>query len=137
MTDQITTTATDDAPALAAVAAEYDDTAPEGVDMSTMPEFRDMRRMLPADRIDAKLALAEVAGALPEGSAERMAEGMAIADFTPEVAGSVRKIFRTMQEIVLDRAADRDEMAEWLVSQESPEAALQAAFSKVSATLGN
>lgn len=137
MTDQTITPHVDSSPALSPVAAEFTADVPEGVDAASMPDFCDMRRMLPADRLDAQLSLAEVASALPEGMAERMAAGLSIAEFTPEVAAGVRKVFRTMQEIVLDYAADREAMIDWLVSQESPNSALQHAFSQVSAALGN
>lgn len=137
MTDQTTTPTRDDAPALAAVAAEFDTEVPDGVDAATMPQFRDLTRLLPADRLDAQLALAEIAAGLPEGAAERMADGMALSDFTPDVAASLRGIFHAMQDMVLDNAADRDAMTAWLLDQKSPMSALQYAFAKVSAILGN
>lgn len=136
MTETMFDIPTDEAPVLAPIDSAFSD--PDG-DIeeqrlrASMPAFRDLRRMLPAARLSMQLELAGLASALPAG----LTEGIDISDLTPEAAAGLASFFQTMQDMVLDNAADASEMEAWLIEAEDGTAALQIAFSALSERLGN
>lgn len=130
----------DDNPALAGVGPQYAaaDNEPQGVDMSTMPEFKDMRRMLPSQRLKVQMNTAKVATALPSHLKDTDAkEGLSFDDMTAEDLDALTNVIANVEAAVLDNAADRDAMAEWLVNQDNSLNAVMAAFSKFTNRLGN
>lgn len=136
MSDITTTPSTDSSAALAAIGPEFDDSVPEGVDAASLPEMRDMRRMLPSKRFEVKAKVGKIATSLPK-NLENLEGDIDLQDLGPETWEKFQTLFSTMEEIVLDTAADRDAMEQWLINQESGESAIQFAFGRVSETLGN
>lgn len=61
------TAVVDSRPVLEGVAPQFAsaDDEPEGVDMTTLPEFKDLRRMLPSERLKVQMSTAKVATGLP------------------------------------------------------------------------
>lgn len=138
--------AADSQPALAGVAPQFagQDQDVEGVNADTMPEFRDMRRMLPAQRLAATMALGKVAATLPaslrdvageDGSVDLSAADLA--SITPEDMDGLANLFQVIQDIILDNAKDRQAMEDWLMDQEDPLQAVMVAFSRYQEALGN
>lgn len=125
----------DKSPALADVAPEFDTPemakAFEDVDFSTMPPFKEMKRMLPAQRFHVKRVIAEI------GQSVTADFGSAGDDLTAEQLAATDEMMSKAQAFVLDMAEDEDDMKAWLMSQESGESALMAAFATVAKTLGN
>lgn len=127
---------TDEAPVLAPIDPAFSDPDEDIEEQrlrASMPAFRDLRRMLPAARLSMQLELAGLASSLPTG----LTEGIDISDLTPEAAAGLAEFFQTMQDMVLDNAADTSEMEAWLIEAEDGTAALQLAFSELSVRLGN
>ena len=130
----------DDNPALAGVGPQYAaaDNEPQGVDMATMPEFQDMRRMLPSQRLKVQMNTAKVATALPSHLKDADAKaGLSFDDMTAEDLDALTNVIANVEAAVLDNAVDRDAMAEWLVNQDNSLNAVMAAFSKFTNRLGN
>lgn len=130
----------DDSPALAGVGPQYAaaDNEPQGVDMATMPEFQDMRRMLPSQRLKVQMNTAKVATALPSHLKDADAKaGLSFDDMTAEDLDALTNVIANVEAAVLDNAADRDAMAEWLINQDNSLNAVMAAFSKFTNRLGN
>lgn len=131
--------AADPSPVLSPVGAPYAADAPDGVNVGTMPAFKDMRRVLPAERIAATAALARVAKSLPESLSSQ--DGQVTLDsidgITADDLDAVAAMFAQAQGVVLDWAMDREAMTEWMLDQQDPLSAVMAAFSKFQAHLGN
>mgnify|MGYP005984660707 CR=1 FL=1 len=126
----------DDSPALDGVLPEQTVTdEDDGVDRSTMPEFRSLKGQLPAARFHVKRQLAELEKILPE--ALKNADGDMPEEQVVDSIGEIDEMFQKIQDLVLDRAADREAMTAWLIAQESGENSPMAAFSKMSDDLGN
>lgn len=127
-------------PALEGVGAQYAaaDAEPEGVDMTTLPEFKDMRRMLPSARLKIQMSTAKVAAALPAHlkNADTSA-GLDFDNMTADDLDALTNVIATVEATVLDNAADREAMTEWLVAQDEPLNAVMAAFTKFTDRLGN
>lgn len=128
----------DESPALAPVAPELagEGNDPEGVDATTFPAFKDLRRAMPAQRVRAKMELAKVATDLPK-SIMAMNESGDFSDFTSEDMDGIANMLERVQTLVLDAAQSRDEMEEWLIAQEGAQDALMFAFEQYQAHLGN
>lgn len=127
-------------PALAGVGPQYGsaDAEPEGVDMTTLPEFKDLRRMLPSERLKVQMKTAKVATALPEHL--KNAESSGGLDFdslTSDDLDALTNVIAAVEDTVLDNAADRGAMTEWLIAQDEPLNAVMAAFTKFTDRLGN
>lgn len=130
----------DDRPALEGVGPEYGsaDTEPEGVDMTTLPEFKDMRRMLPSARLKVQMNTAKVATALPSHLKDANTDGgIDFDNMTADDLDALTNVIATVETTVLDNAADRDAMTDWLLAQSEPLNAVMAAFSKFTDRLGN
>lgn len=128
----------DASPALADTGVEFDHDIPDGVDAASMPAFKNFSRLLPADRLDLQLGLAEVLEEAPPG----LLDGADAGDLSieQEIARvkPLRKALRAMQEMLLDNAQDRDAMAEWLLAQgPASYQAMTWAFHKLLGALGN
>lgn len=127
--------AADASPALAGVIPEQTpDEVTEGVDMSTLPEFRSEKGQLPSARIHMKAQLAGIQKAVPESwrDGATVTEDDALNDL-----GALEDLFVKIEGLVLERAKDRDEMSAWLCAQDNGEGALMAAFGRLSEQLGN
>lgn len=130
----------DPRPALEGVGAQYSaaDAEPEGVDMATLPEFKDMRRMLPSARLKVQMKTAKVATALPAHLKDAdTSGGLDFDNMTADDLDALTNVIATVEETVLDNAADREAMTEWLVAQDEPLNAVMAAFTKFTDRLGN
>lgn len=134
----------DTSPVLAAAGVDFDDPSGNEAEQAlraSCPQFRDMRRVLPAERMRRQMELARFAASLPESMRDAEGDGsLDLADFDDETATAIAAVFERMQDMVLNDAADRDEMTEWLL--DAAEAgqgneALQIAFSELAQTLGN
>ena len=135
----------DTSPVLAAAGVDFDDPSGNEAEQAlraSVPAFRDMRRVLPAARMKRQMELARFAASLPESMRDAEGDGgsLDLADFDDETATAIADVFERMQDMVLNDAADRDEMTEWLL--DAAEAgqgneALQVAFSQLAQTLGN
>lgn len=128
-------TAADESPALAGVIPEQTpEEATDGVDMDSMPEFKSEKGQLPSARIHMKAQLAAIQKSVPESwqDGEAVNEEDALNDL-----GALEGLFVKIEDLVLERAADRDEMAAWLCDQDNGEGALMAAFGRLSEQLGN
>lgn len=124
---------TDDAPALAGVLPEQSEEHP-GVDMSTLPEFASLAGQMPSARFHVKRQLADIAASMPEGMIDGEEQDQA------SMLGSMDKLdeaVTAMENLVLERAVDREAMVAWLTSQDAAEDALFAAFGVLSEQLGN
>lgn len=133
-------TVVDSSPKLADVGPQYGsaDAESEGVDMTTLPEFRDLRRMLPSERLKVQMKTAKVATALPahlKGTDTSKGEGFD--SLTSEDLDALTNVITTVEAVVLDNAADREAMTEWLIAQGDPLNAVMAAFTKFTERLGN
>lgn len=130
----------DDRPALAGVGPEFDtaDSEPQGVDMSTLPDFKDMRRMLPSERLKVQMNTAKVATALPAHLKNAdTSQKLDLDALTSEDLDALTGVIANVETTVLDNAADRDAMTEWLVNQDNSLNAVMAAFSTFTKRLGN
>lgn len=130
----------DPKPALAGAGPQYGsaDAEPEGVDMPTLPAFKDLRRMLPSERLKVQMKTAKVATALPEHLKNvESSGGLDFDSLTPDDLDALTNVIAAVEETVLDNAADRGAMAEWLIAQEEPLNAVMAAFTKFTDRLGN
>lgn len=130
----------DPEPVLATVAPQFAEEV-TGVDVDSLPAFKPFQRMLPAQRIKAQAELAKVATSLPVKFLDQDGSGVSIdADInslTSEDLDAVAGMVARVQDIVLDAAADREAMENWLLDQENPMDAVMFAFTKYQATLGN
>lgn len=129
----------DPSPALEGVGPQYGSAYAEveGVDMATLPAFRDMHRMLPSERLKVQMSTAKVAAALPDHLKGETSEGLDFDSMTVEDIDALTNVITTVEGIVLDNAADRGAMTEWLVTQKEPLNAVMAAFTKFTERLGN
>lgn len=130
----------DPLPALEGVGPQYTstDAEPEGVDMTTMPEFKDMRRMLPSARLKVQMSTAKVATALPAHLKNADASaGLEFDNMTADDLDALTNVIAAVEDTVLDNAADREAMTEWLLAQAEPLNAVMAAFTKFTDRLGN
>lgn len=135
----------DQEPVLADVAPQFADAtsdAPEGVDGDSLPEFKDLRRMLPAQRIKAQADMGKLALTLPDKFRQLADDGevsmeLDLSNLAPEDLDSVANLVAQAQEIVLGGAKDRQAMEEWLLDQTSPVEAVMYAFSRYQERLGN
>lgn len=124
----------DDQPALAAVDAQFD-TAVSDVDLSDMPPVRDMKRMLPAQRMRARAQLLELRD-LEEKLPESFKSG-GTADVTAEEFEVVCDMMDAAERLVLGQAEDRDAMEKWLLNSDNSDKALFAAMAQIAKRLGN
>lgn len=131
-----TTAVVDSQPALHGMGPEFvaANSEPEGVDLTTMPSFRDMRRMLPSERLRVQMKAAKVAAALPAHLKE--AEGVEFEALSPEDLDALTDVIATVESVVLDNAADREAMTDWLVDQKEPLDAVMTAFTEFTSRLG-
>jgi hypothetical protein len=127
-------------PALEGVGPQFigTDAEPEGVDMTTLPEFKDMRRMLPSARLKVQMNTAKVATALPAHlkNADTSA-GLDFDTMTADDLDALTNVIAAVEATVLDNAVDREAMTEWLLAQAEPLNAVMAAFTKFTDRLGN
>lgn len=133
--------ATDPAPVLEPIGGQYGaEDSTEGVSLGTLPAFKDLRRVLPAERMSATAALARVAKALPASLQTpdgTPADLDSLDSISADDLDAVADMFTQAQDVVLDWAMDREAMTEWLLDQDDPMAAVMAAFSRFQAHLGN
>ena len=130
----------DDSPVLEGVGPQYAaaDNETKGVDLSTLPAFKDMRRILPSERLKIQMNTAKVAAGLPSHLKDADAKkGLSFDDMTAEDLDALTNVIATVEAAVLDNAADREAMTEWLVNQDNPLNAVMAAFTKFTNRLGN
>lgn len=130
----------DPRPALEGVGPQYTgtDAEPEGVDMTTLPDFKDMRRMLPSARLKVQLNTAKVATALPAHLKNTdTSVGLDFDTMTADDLDALTNVIAAVEATVLDNAADREAMTEWLLAQAEPLNAVMAAFTKFTDRLGN
>lgn len=123
-------------PALATAAPQFDTNPEEGVDTGSLPPFRDVKRLLPADRFNLQAGLAKIGAGLPD----RLRKQDGDIDFSglrPEDMDAMMTLFSSIQTLVLENAADKAAMEEWLKAQEQPMNALMFAFSRFQEILGN
>lgn len=106
--------------------------------MTTLPDFKDMRRMLPSARLKVQMNAAKVATALPAHlkNADTSA-GLDFDTMTADDLDALTNVIATVEATVLDNAADREAMTEWLLAQAEPLNAVMAAFTKFTDRLGN
>ena len=125
---------TDPAPALETVSPEFGKAEEPDIDLSDLPEFRSLQGSLPSARFRVKRQLADVQKVIPkawlEGETPDEQE-------TIENLGEMEELFVMVENLVLDRAKDREAMAAWLCAQEEGESALMAAFGVLAEQLGN
>lgn len=125
---------TDPKPALEGVSPEFGKTEIPDVDVSDLPEFRSLQGTLPSARFHVHRKLAEVQKAVPKAWVEGE---------TPdeqEVIDNIEELERMlvmMENLVLERAKDRDAMEKWLCDQEDGLNAVMAAFNVLAEKLGN
>lgn len=132
--------AKDSQPALATTAPEFNGNDAEGVDMSTLPAFKQVQRMLPAQRMREEMNTAKMVTGLPDSLSELATGGEVELDFTaldPADLDALVDMFDAVQAAVLDAAEDRTAMEDWLMDQEDPTSAIMAAFTKYRTDLGN
>lgn len=132
--------AKDSQPALATTGPEFGSADMKGVDMSTLPAFKSVQRMLPAQRMREQMNTAKMVTGLPDSLSDLATEGeveLDIASFNPEDLDALAALFEGVQESVLDAAEDRTAMEDWLMDQEDPTSAIMAAFTKYRTDLGN
>lgn len=133
-------TVKDEAPALAAVSPVFDVDTPEGVDVASLPGFKDMSRMLPAQRVRAQTRLAQLASSVPHSitrAEEGGAPGVAVYDVSADDLDAVADMIEGIQTLVLENAEDQGAMEAWLIDQKDPLQAVMYAFSRYQAALGN
>ena len=63
--------------------------------------------------------------------------GLDFDNMTADDLDALTNVIATVEETVLDNAADREAMTEWLVAQDEPLNAVMAAFTKFTDRLGN
>lgn len=130
----------DDVPALEGVGAEYtgeDADGPEGVDVASLPAFKDLRTALPSQRLKAKMDAAKVATSLPAHLKNGEAKGLDFETMTNDDLDALTNLFATMEQLVIDNAADPEAMTSWLVEQEESLNAVMVAFQRFTAYMGN
>lgn len=120
--------AADDKPAMSGVAEQFNGST-EDVDLSTLPEVKDLKKMLPSQRMSMFARVSEVAKVLPEN----VSEGEANFD----VVAPMAEAFEKMENFVLSIAKDPEAMTDWIINQDQPELALSAAFEHLAGELGN
>lgn len=120
--------ATDDNPVMAGVAKQFNGST-EDIDLSTLPEVKDLKKMLPSQRMSMFARVSEVAKALPENTSEGEA--------SLEVVAPMAEAFEKMENFVLTMAKDPEAMTDWIINQDQPELALSAAFEHLAGELGN
>lgn len=130
----------DSSPKLAGAGPQYGaaDSEPEGVDMTTLPEFKDLRRMLPSERLKAQMRTAKVATALPAHLKNAdTSGGLDFDTMTADDLDALTNVISAVEAVVLDNALDRGAMTEWLIAQDEPLNAVMAAFTQFTDRLGN
>ena len=130
----------DDVPALEGVGAEYageDADETEGVDVASLPAFKDLRTALPSQRLKAKMDAAKVATSLPSHLKNGEAKGLDFETMTSDDLDALTNLFSTMEKLVIDNAADPEAMTAWLVAQDEPLNAVMVAFQRFTAYMGN
>ena len=112
---------------------------PGGVNAETFPALMDLRRMLPAERFRRQTALAKVVDGLPEDlkTAATGGEALDMTNVTSADLDALAEMFTRIQDAVLDAAADREAMTEWLMDQEDPMQGVMYGFTRVQGFLGN
>lgn len=112
---------------------------PEGVNAETFPALMDLRRMLPAERFRRQTTLAKVVDGLPEDlkTAATGGEALDMTNVTSADLDALAEMFTRIQDAVLDAAADREAMTEWLMDQEDPMQGVMYGFTRVQGFLGN
>ena len=130
----------DGRPALEGMGPQYGaaEAEPEGVDMSTLPEFKDLRRMLPSARLKVQMNTAKIATALPAHLKNADTKGgLEFDSMTADDLDALTAVIASVEDTVLDNAADREAMTEWLLAQKDPLNAVMSAFTKFTDRLGN
>lgn len=127
----------DEVPALDGVIdAQTEDQAGDGVDASSMPAFRDMRRLLPSKRFEKQAEMMALVADMPkewqDGDVTEGSVDLASMDF-----GKLSTLITKAEGFVLDLAEDRTAMEEWLIDQENGMQAVMDAFTKATGLLGN
>lgn len=130
----------DETPALANVAPEFAE-AQEDVDLSTLPAFKGMNHLMASQRMGMKLRLVEIASTLPEEMRDGKTNVSIDADSpdenTLEALKAITEMLSKCESLLLDIAANPEDMREWLSTQESAEQATMAAFTVAAERLGN
>lgn len=130
----------DERPALEGMGPQYGtaEAEPEGVDMTTLPEFKDLRRMLPSARLKVQMNTAKIATALPAHLKNAdTSGGLEFDSMTADDLDALTAVIASVEDTVLDNAADREAMTEWLLAQKDPLNAVMSAFTKFTDRLGN
>lgn len=133
----------DPVPALAELGGAYTPTDleaedTEGIELETLPAFKDMRRFLPSQRLKMQMDAAKVATSLP--SHLKKGDDNAKLDFdtmTSEDLDTLTNLISTVEAMVIDNAADPEAMTNWLVEQNDALNAVMAAFNKLTSYMGN
>lgn len=127
----------DATPILEDVSVEYGDSqVPAGVDAVSLPPFKDMSRVLPADRVRSQMQLAKFATSLPSSLLEGDGQ-LDIKQLTAEDLDAVANMLVQIQELVLDNAQDRAAMENWLLDQDDSLAGVMYAFGRYRVQVGN
>lgn len=129
--------AEDSSPALAQVDPEFNPDDTTGLDVETFPGMRDLRRMLPAQRIKSQTDLAKVQDMLPESFTSQGFGQQDVTSMSSEDLDKLAGLFEAIQETVLENAVDRDDMEAWLIDQDEPIKAVLYGFNQYQAALGN
>ena len=130
----------DGRPALEGMGPQYGaaEAEPEGVDMTTLPEFKDLRRMLPSARLKVQMNTAKIATALPAHLKNAdTSGGLEFDSMTADDLDALTAVIASVEDTVLDNAADREAMTNWLLAQKDPLNAVMSAFTKFTDRLGN
>lgn len=108
----------------------------DGVDVDTMPPFRPLERMLPAQRVKLQMDMAKIAKALPANMAQGQTD-LDMDQLTEADLDLLVNLFERIQENVLINARDRKAMETWLMDQTNSMGAIMYAFNRLVDTLGN
>lgn len=107
------------------------------VDLSTMPAIRDIRRMLPSQRMSMFARINDIQKKVPK---EMIAEdqGKIAEDLQQGESNldAMTDVFADMEKFIFVMAVSRDEMEQWLLDQDDPMGALPAAFAHISEKVG-
>lgn len=129
--------AEDSSAALAQVSPEFNPDDTTGLDVEAFPGMRDLRRMLPAQRIKSQTDLAKVQDMLPANFTSQGFGQEDVTSMSGEDLDKLAGLFEAIQETVLENAADRDAMEAWLIDQDEPIKAVLYGFNQYQAALGN
>lgn len=127
----------DDNAVLASVSPEFNPDDTTGVDVEGFPALRDFSRMLPASRMRIQTDTAKMAAGLPAKFTQQGTGDQDLSTLTPDDLDSMANMFESIQNLLLDHAADREAMENWLIEQEDPIKGILYGFSQFQGVLGN